>query len=247
MIKQDLLNKTFGHLTVIQKATKAIHNRYGWVCKCECGNTKISPAYNLINGLQISCGCSLGGRGLKLAGKRYNHFTVLNEVSKTCKKGHVRYWTCRCDCGKIKKINQNCLVNGREKSCGCQQFQKGEHHPCWTGIGEISGTFVKTIEWCARTRSLEFLITKEYIWDLFLKQNRKCAISGTPIRFSSGWQKTDGTASLDRIDSSKGYTPDNIQWVHKCINKMKMELPQSEFVNWCKLISEHQSTLIKID
>ena len=37
------------------------------------------------------------------------------------------------------------------------------------------------------------------------------------------------TASLDRIDSSKGYTEDNIQWVHKDVNQMKMDLPEQRF------------------
>lgn len=46
------------------------------------------------------------------------------------------------------------------------------------------------------------------------------------------WQ----TASLDRINSSIGYTIDNVQWVHKKINMMKMDLSQEEFINYCRLV-----------
>ena len=47
------------------------------------------------------------------------------------------------------------------------------------------------------------------------------------------------TASLDRIDSKKGYTIDNVQWVYKKINMMKQNYDQKEFVNLCCLIAEN--------
>jgi peroxiredoxin family protein len=49
-----------------------------------------------------------------------------------------------------------------------------------------------------------------------------------------------GTASLDRKDSSKGYTKDNIQWIHKDLQKMKMDMPEDKFINWCNLIIENR-------
>lgn len=47
------------------------------------------------------------------------------------------------------------------------------------------------------------------------------------------------TASVDRIDSTKGYTPDNVQWVDKRINFMKQHFSQVEFVELCCLVSKH--------
>lgn len=46
------------------------------------------------------------------------------------------------------------------------------------------------------------------------------------------------TASLDRIDSSKGYIEGNVQWVHKRINKMKLDDSDTEFIEWCRLIAD---------
>jgi hypothetical protein len=46
------------------------------------------------------------------------------------------------------------------------------------------------------------------------------------------------TASLDRIDNNKGYTKDNIQWLHKNINLMKHCFDQKYFIELCNLISE---------
>ena len=47
------------------------------------------------------------------------------------------------------------------------------------------------------------------------------------------------TASLDRIDSTRGYTVDNIQWIHKDLNRMKWNLPNDYFINICTLVANH--------
>lgn len=51
------------------------------------------------------------------------------------------------------------------------------------------------------------------------------------------------TASIDRIDSSKGYTKDNIQWVHKNVNIMKMDQTMDQFLYICKKIVDHQAKI----
>ena len=45
------------------------------------------------------------------------------------------------------------------------------------------------------------------------------------------------TASLDRIDSDGAYTIDNVQWIHKDINRMKSNLKQENFIEYCRLIA----------
>lgn len=49
-----------------------------------------------------------------------------------------------------------------------------------------------------------------------------------------------GTASLDRIDSTKGYVVGNVQRVHKSVNMMKQSLPNHIFIDWCQKIAKHQ-------
>lgn len=51
------------------------------------------------------------------------------------------------------------------------------------------------------------------------------------------------TASLDRIDSSKGYIPGNVQWVHKDVNKMKLALSEKRLLELCTLIVQKFSSL----
>ncbi len=83
----------------------------------------------------------------------------------------------------------------------------------------------------------------EDLWKLFLQQNKKCALSGIELTFSKIRKDTTGkTISLDRIDSSKGYVPGNVQFVHKHINIMKNKFDQDYFISLCKSIINHDQT-----
>ena len=74
----------------------------------------------------------------------------------------------------------------------------------------------------------------EYAWDLFLKQNRQCALTGLPLTIA---MHGNGNASLDRIDSLLGYEEGNVQWVHKHINLMKNALDENYFIKMCSLVA----------
>lgn len=91
----------------------------------------------------------------------------------------------------------------------------------------------------ALKRNLEFSITMKDIWNLYLKQNKKCSLTGSNIYFTKNGRNQ--TASIDRIDSSKGYTIDNIQLLLKEINWLKLNLKQDYFIYLCKTVTEHQN------
>ena len=86
-----------------------------------------------------------------------------------------------------------------------------------------------------------FDIKIEDAWDQFELQKGKCAYTGVELILTTKYGRKYGlnTASLDRIDSSRGYTIDNIQWVHKKINRIKSNLSEKEFIDWCKKVTDH--------
>lgn len=176
-----------------------------------------------------------------LTGRRFSKLLVTELATSTKKNVHDRYWWCTCDCGKAKKIRQAHLLNNKIQSCGCFQFRRGKDHRQWKGCGEMAGGFFGIIRHGAKIRGLEFAITPEQVWELFISQNRKCAYTRLELKFSTLSCGNDGNASLDRIDSSKGYTIDNVQWVHKDINIMKMDLSKEKFIDYCRLIVENYS------
>lgn len=81
-------------------------------------------------------------------------------------------------------------------------------------------------------------IDEEFIWDMFLNQDKKCALTGWEIQFSQN--RENNTASIDRIDSNKHYTKDNIQLTHKIVNRCKLNCPEELFYNICKSVAEYR-------
>jgi len=133
----------------------------------------------------------------------------------------------------------------RKSIHGCQlcseRYHSGPKHKNWAGSasGIISGDFIDHFRQGAkgRARPIEFSIDAEFLGSLWAKQSGKCAYSGVPL--SIGMPGPHITASLDRIDSSLGYTEDNVQFVHKAINQMKWDLSHDDFLMWVNLISKN--------
>lgn len=171
-----------------------------------------------------------------LTGRKVGKLTVVENLGVFNRK---RRWLCQCECGNTKEVDQGRLTYESVRSCGCIQHVEGEKHAQWRGHGEISGNRWDAIQRKRRhAEDREFTITIEEAWNLFLKQDRKCALSGMELEFGKT-NKDHFTASLDRIDSSKGYTIDNVQWLHKHVNWMKNTFSQEYFVEMCNKISNH--------
>lgn len=178
-------------------------------------------------------------RSQRLIGKKIGHLTIL-KLANLDHKGKTRV-ICKCDCGIEHEAMAYDIKSGNTKSCGCARYLRGDKHPCFTGYKELHGTLWGSYKSGAKSRGLDFTISIEYAWKLFETQQRKCALSGLPIYFSKGCyddQKWTSTASLDRIDSSKGYIVDNVQWVHKDVNQMKWQFDEKHFITLCKLIAK---------
>ena len=166
-------------------------------------------------------------------------------------KSHI-YYDCRCDCGsnKITQVKTGDLTRKHTTSCGCLKkiagtinFKKwrvgGGVNSNRKFVGDLSGTAWYRIQSNAKDREIIIEITKDYAWNLFLNQHKKCALTGLLLVLSPFFNDKNGnTASLDRIDSSKGYIEGNVQWVHKDVNLMKLDFSQEYFKKICKLVSE---------
>lgn len=175
-------------------------------------------------------------------GRKYGRLTVIGHggyyIQPTGKKRSLAL--CRCECGVERRIWPGCLATGETQSCGCLQRERLSAKK-WKGCGAISGSFWKSIKWGAKDRDIPFGITIEFAWDLFLKQEGRCALTGIPLFMTRAWNSGRGegnghTASLDRIKSSGGYAQGNVWWVHSAVNWMKHVLTTEELVNWCGLI-----------
>lgn len=178
---------------------------------------------------------------IDLTGQRFGKLTVLGLIKPLNKNNRCLYWKCKCECGNEKNIQGGHLRSGHTNSCGCSWYEFGKQRKSWKGHGEIPSTYFTRLLSGAKKRKHPFNITIEYLWKLFLKQERKCALSGLPLDFTYGRNHHHkGTASVDRIDSTKGYIENNVQWVHKDINWMKQDYSNEYFLKLCNIINEYK-------
>lgn len=182
---------------------------------------------------------------VKMIGIQFGMLFVTDIVAVTndSNKRTIYEAICQCDCGNVHKCLASSIKAGRTASCGCRrdQYQKttGKNSVQFTGYEEISGKMYSNMKWKASKRGLIFDISIEYLWDLFIQQNKKCALSNIDLVFSN--KTSINTASLDRIDSKLSYLHKNVQWVHKRINMMKNVLSQTEFIYYCTKIGKHNA------
>lgn len=149
---------------------------------------------------------------------------------------------CRCECGNSSFITRATnLRNNHQYHCGCIRLLIGKENPKWNGYEDISKRYWDSIVYRAKAKHFELTITIEYIWDLFIKQNRKCALTGIDLQLPIIYRE-QYTASLDRIDSNLGYIEGNVQWVHGIVNKMKRHFNQEHFMKWCKIIADYNES-----
>ena len=98
----------------------------------------------------------------------------------------------------------------------------------------------------AKKRFKEFNLTLEDLKQIWEQQNGICPYTGLKLYLPT-WNKKGSCeqlwcrASLDRIDSSKGYVVGNVQFVSTPINFMKSTMSDLETKQYLKLISSYTS------
>lgn len=169
-------------------------------------------------------------------GEKWGSYEVVSKLEIKASNGSA-LWLCRCKCGRTRHVTTNDVKRRKAKQCSNCANRKY--------VGKLSGTFYGHIKHGASSRKIEFDVTQEYLWELYQKQHGKCKLSGIPIDFADTLEEHKKyrltTASLDRIDSSKGYTETNVQWIHKDINMMKQRFSQEYFIQICKNIAENNN------
>lgn len=232
----DITGMKWGKLTAIERA----HGRK-WVFACECGVSKEIDGWSVKSGKVATCGCLRPG--VQTGETYHGRLTAIRPLSE--RKG---VWLFRCACtGGSESLFEGraCnVISGNTKSCGCIRRASLEDRKVMAP-DRFTAQFWRAIEENCRRRSkngriIAFTLTRGEAQALYHQQKGLCALSGLPIVFASHYtRRSEGTASLDRIDSKLGYERGNVQWVHKTINSMKMDALDAEFIEWCRKVVAH--------
>lgn len=143
-----------------------------------------------------------------IKGQVFGRLTVLDRDLFV--NGKTR-WLCSCECGKQVSVIGQLLRNGRTKSCGCLRSDRAAETASKHG-GYVGRKPTRTMR----------------IWKNMIQRtcNPNCPMyaryGGAGIGVCKSWQTFEGFMAdmgevpdgltLERIDNSKGYEPNNCKW-----------------------------------
>ena len=140
---------------------------------------------------------------VNLIGQRFGKLVVISR-SETLPP-RITMWLCQCDCGVVKPIRAQTLMDGRSKTCGCSKY---EQRPRTHGMTETATyrTWCHMKERCDNPRCERYSrwggrgITYDPRWSSF---ENFLADMG---------EKPKGRYSIDRIDNDGNYSKANCRW-----------------------------------
>lgn len=228
----DITGHRFGKLIAIRSIGNGLFGK--WVFRCDCGKEKAILKQNVCQGKVRSCGCLNKKRGmdrrLRLIGQKFGRLTVVG----LGRCNGATFWDCLCDCGKRIRVQGSYLVSGHTKSCGCNRVYRLEK-----GSVGLSILYKQRYRFRALKSGKEFNLSMEEFKELTKRRCHYCGIEPALVIKSKSSHSEYVYNGLDRLDSSRGYTPDNVVPCCAVCNRMKSDYSSVEFARHIRRISNY--------
>lgn len=235
MRKREInIGDVFGDWTIIDTNCKSRHGARYVKCRCKCGIEKEINLSALLHNKTTCCKSCSKRKQTRIfnKGDKFKSWTIIDGpvyINSTA------YYKVKCDCGsEAYKLPLELLYTNRDFCC-----EKCAHKRSMYNItvkngrkGDLTKTEYTRLKRSAESRNISFEVSMSYLWDLFLKQNHVCAITGDSL-------SDIHNASLDRIDSKLGYIEGNVQWVTKQANLSKHIMSMDQLYEFCRKVLRH--------
>ena len=216
--------------------------------------------------IRSACGCGRRARPQTpvAAGDRVGTLTATDGAvyrRSTVRGRRVERWVdARCDCGAMTTMRAPAWFAAARTGVWCTcggaahaaeraaRTPRGAAHANARFAGAVPSSVWARVRANAaaqcekherRGEDFAITITHQDLAALWVEQGGRCRYTGLPLSLATQSRAT--TASLDRIDSSEGYMPGNVQFVHKIVNVMKLDLSEPEFLRLATAVARHAS------
>lgn len=201
--------------------TKEIRGKWQYTCKACSKTTSFAKVHQALDWAdQGRCKeCSFQG----WEGVRRSEDPTKGKWQVECSNcGNFRYYSTRGSACRGSRGSSLC------RPCGISKGKKGRKE----AYTELQKHLRKARQRAESSGRYNFALELQDIQKIW---TGRCRYSGLDITQGAG----PHAASLDRIDSSLGYIPSNVAWVHKDINRMKLAYSLEYYLEMCKKVSEY--------
>lgn len=197
-----------------------------------------------MEGSRITLIMARGAKPVDITGYRCGLLVALKPTTR--RSGHSVVWECACDCGGKKLASQSSLRQGTPKSCGCLAPPPPPRN---VKHGMVGHPLYKVWEgMMARCHNKN---SKDY--PLYGGRGiTVCQRWHDPKNFAEDMGPRPDGHTIDRIDNSCGYSPENCRWAtamqqHANKRNNKMFTINGEILHqreWCRRYDIPVSTFI---
>jgi hypothetical protein len=235
----------FGNLTVLKDLTLTDRVRKLLV-RCDCGEEFITNKSSVTGGSSTSCGTGMCHANTKdITGQRFGYLLVLRFSRGKSKKNYGTFWECRCDCGKVKDVTYQALIQQEIKSCGCMSgitYSLKVTRP--DNLAKIRELLCR-YRAHARKLKISFDLTEGQIQKLVLQPCHYCGVEWSnvsQVKNLTTWGEFRHNG-VDRKDSKEGYYIDNCVPCCKDCNYAKRKLSYTAFIELALRIAQRHRSL----
>jgi len=244
----NIKGKRYGKLTVLELIGTGSKKGTRWLCLCDCGKERVVRVDSLRNNRTRSCGClkkqpvpRVYIEGTKILDHRNTSCGMYIKVIEVESYEKPYTWRCLCVCGKeIIKTHRSLSYPYTNPSCGCKNLTKQPDWHC--SVFTHEELLYKNYKKNAEAKKINFAISLEDFTKTISKTCSYCGCAPStyfnPRRIKADTLVYNG---VDRIDSTKGYSVDNITPCCKVCNYMKLRHTKDFFLDHVRKIYTHQN------
>lgn len=231
----DETGRRYGKWKVLRRAKKNASNGGArWTCRCDCGNVKTVQGGHLRSGATTQCSeCWVQDRTIDETGNQYGTLTVIRQVDVEQAGGAC--WLCQCDCGNTAVIRGSSLRRSDTISCGCQNPFNPLPSEGMAAMHRVLNRYQRGAE----RRGLSWKLTEEQFTSLASKPCYYCGAEPAQTYSPDDCNGPYTYNGLDRIDSSLGYTMNNVAPCCKDCNYAKRARSLEDYEEWIRQSYEH--------